>query len=417
MWENPLVQVVTRALALLALGLALAAPSAAAPGKARETVLATAGPDRRETRLVELDRVSLRPTGRSLDARGFHGAWSYSPDGTRLALSNSYVPNLGRPAGVMLVDVRRLRMVKRILVPGELGFIRALSWVAPQRVLVLVVESRTGTTLALALDLERGIVERRPLDGIVMGGRSLPSGFVLLAAPESGIGPARLLTVDAGLRVRSVTLDAIRAGSRRTGKRETHTLTQRRPALVVDDAGGRAFVLGADEPAAEVDLATLRATFHAPTRRLQARSKSMAGPVRYGEWLGDGRIGVSGTDYDGLDPKTLRTRQQPAGLTLLDTRTWTATLVDEQAEGFGVVGSTIVVAGKGLAGFSRDGRLLWRALEGRLVDVHVVHGERVYAQPLGERGLRIFDARTGRELGRRLGAIPRLLTARASPIW
>ena len=411
-------QIVTRALALLALGLALAAPSAAARGAAGETVLATAGLDRREIRLVELDRATLRPTGRSLDARGFHGAWSYSPDRKRLALSNSYVPNLGRPAGVLLVDVRRVRALKRVLVPGELGFMRALTWVAPERLLALVVEPRRGTTVALALDLERGrIAERVRLDGIVMGGRSLPSGFVLLVAPESGIGPARVVTVDRGLNVRSVTLEAIRAGSRQTGEGETHTVTQRRPALVVDDAGARAFVIGADEPPAEVDLATLRATFHPAARRSQARSKSMTGPVRYAEWLGNGRIAVSGVQNEGIDPETRRFRQRPAGLTVLDTRAWATTLVDEDADAFAVAGSALVVDGRGLAGYAHDGRPLWTALPGRMVQVYVVLGDRLYVQPVGERGLRVLDARTGRELGRRIGAVPRLLTARTSPIY
>ena len=55
-------------------------------------------------------------------------------------------------------------------------------------------------------------------------------------------------------------------------------------------------------------------------------------------------------------------------------------------------------------------------LPGQGVEVYALLAERIYAQVSGERGLRVFDAVTGRELGRRLGAIPRLLTARSSPI-
>jgi hypothetical protein len=413
------VRIVTRGFALLVLGLALAVPSAAARDAKGETVLAVAGTDRRQARLVELDRATLRPTRRSLDARGFHGAWSFSPDRARLALSNSYVPTLGRPAGVLLVDVRSVRPVKRILVPGELGFMRALTWVAPNRLVALLVgNSREGTS-AVAIDVDRGrIVARTKLTGIVMGGRSLESGLVLLTAPSSGIGPARLVTVDAQLGVRSVTLSAIRAGWARTGSGEDLTMAQREPGLAVDAPGGRAYVVGAGEPAATVDLETLRATY-APVRSVQARAKSAVGPYRSAEWLGGGMLAVSGFTYAGLDPGTRRFVQEPAGLMLLDTRTWSATVVDPDAQSFSLAGSTVVtvVDGRGLAAYGRDGSRLWTALAGRRFNQARVLGDRILVQVNGEAGTRILDARTGAELGRRAGVVPLLLSTPTSPIY
>jgi hypothetical protein len=416
--EYALVQIVTRAVAVVVLGLALVAPSAAARTGRGATVLAISSPDRRITRLVQLDAATLRATGRSVDARGFTGAWSYSPDGARIVLGNSYVPTLGRPAGLLVVDVGAMRASRRVLVPGELGTIRALVWAAPERVLALLVGSRAGATAAVAIDLRRGrITARASLAGVVMGGRSVRSGLVLLTAPSSGIGQASLVTVDAALRIRSLRLAGIRAGWEQTGEGTDLTIAQREPGLAVDPAGARAFVVGAGEPAAAVDLATLRAAY-APTRSVQAAAKSSVGPVRTAEWLGDGVLAVGGTTYAGLDPQTRRFVQQPAGLTMLDTRTWSGSVADPDASGLVVAGSTAVTAvdGRGLAAFARDGSSRWTGLPGTRVDTVRVLGDRLFVQVNGEAVARILDARTGRQVGTRAGGVPFLLTAPASRV-
>ena len=410
-----LVQVVTRSLGLLVLGLALAAPSAAARGAAAETVLAISGRDYRQLRLVEVDRALLRPTGRSLDARGARAAWSYSADGSRLALASSYLPTTGRPAGILLVDVERVRALARIRVPGSLGSMRALTWVTAERLLALTVDGR-GRNLALSIDaVARRSDAQRQIAGIVLDGHVLPSGIVLLVAPRRGIGAARLVTVDAALTVRSVTLPGIRAGWGRS-RSAADPAEHRRPGLAVDPAGTRAFVVGADEAPVTVELGTMRATSHPAARLPQARTKSLVGPVRRAEWVADGVLAVTGTQYAGVDPTTRRLVTTPAGLTLLDTRTWRSTRVDEEAEAFQVAGSTVIVgvSGRGLAAYAPDGRQLWTALAGRRFNQLGVLDGRAFVQVNGERGIRILDVRTGRELARRDGTVPRLLAARSS---
>lgn len=102
---------------------ALAAPLAAtgeeaAPAKSGGTVLAletTRGKDV----LVRVDSDSLRPVSRRLAIGGHVYAWSFSPDGRRVALG---VDRLG---GVLIVDVRRLRRLGRI--PTWSGGIAALA--------------------------------------------------------------------------------------------------------------------------------------------------------------------------------------------------------------------------------------------------------------------------------------------------
>jgi hypothetical protein len=401
-----LVQIVTRVVALLAL---LAVPSATAEPR---TVLALSGRDYREARLVELDRATLQPTGRSLDARGARSTWSYSPDGKRVAIWNSHVPTTGRAAGLLVVDVARMRAVQRVRVPGSLGYLRALAWVTPERLVALAIRPGGGNVV-FAIDAGAGATgPRRAVDGIVVGGRSLPTGLVLLAAPRRGIGAARLVTVDAALTVRETVLPGIRAGWGTSGS-ATEPAAHRLPGLAVDPAGTRAFVVGAGEAPVTVDLRTLEATAHA-VRSPQARAKSLVGPVRRADWVGEGVLAVSGLQYAGLDPKTRRFVEQPAGLTLLDTRTWRETVVDEDASSFQVAGGRVLVGRRGLAAYDTGGTPLWTALDGRRLDQLRVLGDRVFAHVSGEPATRILDLRTGRELGRRAGVVPLLLGARTS---
>jgi hypothetical protein len=132
--------------------------------------------------------------------------------------------------------------------------------------------------------------------------------------------------------------------------------------------------------------------------------------------VGNGVLAVSGSQYEGLDPKTRRFVEQPAGLTLLDTRTWRETVADDDARSFQVAGGRVLVgsAGRGLAVYDGVGAPLWTALPGRRFNQLRVLDERVFVQVNGEAGIRILDLRTGRELGRGARAIPLLLSTPTS---
>jgi hypothetical protein len=72
------------------------------------------------------------------------------------------------------------------------------------------------------------------------------------------------------------------------------------------------------------------------------------------QWLGDGLIAVSGSDaaivgYDQADT--------PAGLRILDTRTWTERVIDPKADDFTLAGSTLLTARNG---YGSDGRRRYR---------------------------------------------------------
>ena len=91
--------------------------------------------------------------------------------------------------------------------------------------------------------------------------------MLLLGRPAS-IGPARVAVVDAGGRVRTVSLPGIAAGFQEPADWDKVGASSRRaqPGLAVDPDGRRAFVVGAGDPLAVVDLRTRLAPDRAPAR-------------------------------------------------------------------------------------------------------------------------------------------------------
>jgi hypothetical protein len=91
---------------------ALAAPLSAtgeqtAPAKTAGTVLAIQS-SREQDYLVRVDANSLRPVSKRLPLRGHAYAWSFSPDGRRLALG------VDQAHGVRIVDLRGMKRVATI---------------------------------------------------------------------------------------------------------------------------------------------------------------------------------------------------------------------------------------------------------------------------------------------------------------
>jgi hypothetical protein len=158
---------------------------------------------------------------------------------------------------------------------------------------------------------------------------------------------AGLAVVDDQGTVRSVPLRAVSAGYKEPAEQGgSEEVTERREVgLAVDRAGGRAFVVAAGTPLAEVDLATLRVAYHGlsqPASLLQrlagwlvpaAEAKLASGPLRSACWLGDGLLAVWGSDARvvkdaGGEPTVAET---PSGLKLVDTRSWTVTQLHPEA--------------------------------------------------------------------------------------
>jgi hypothetical protein len=350
-------------LAVLAATLAVGAPAA----QERPLLGLQWGANLGPQSLLEVDPFTLAPAGRSLEL-GHKGvaSWSGSPDGRLLALGPWDDPR------VMIVDRVSLRVVREIaLRPGY--YAQALVWVAPGRLLALVGSCCIGGGWVAAIDPERGrVLVERTVPGFVRGHARLPDRLVLLLAPAS-IGPASLAVAGADARLRTAALPETLAGSRRVPGHD-YRMEIRTPGLAVDPEARRAYVLGADEPVAEVDLRALRVTYHVVDRRrtLHVRTKDVRGPYRTAAWVGDGVLAFTG--WNGR----ARGRFDPVGVHLIDTRSWQQRTLAPDAQRFEIGdGMLLVPIQTGLAVFGPDGTTRLH-VPGRFTWAQAVNG-RAYA--------------------------------------
>jgi hypothetical protein len=334
--------------------------------------------------LARLDPRSLRPRGRRVVAGEYHGAWSFSPDRSQVALGVSRPARDGR-VGVRIVDVARMRVRTDVLtgVAAE-----ALAWLAPDR-LVAVLQSGEVVVIDPALG---EVVRRWDLSGRARfyfpTSARAPGMLVAVLVSAGALQPARVVVVDADGRLRSTRLRRVRVGQRRSA------------GLALDLAGNRAFVAGAKAPLAEIDLDTMRVRY----RRLRGRAGTDAarGRVlssdRRALWLGRGRLALVGRD----DVRTRRGRiaRVPSGVQVVDTRRWTARTIARRASAARLAAGRLLVyqpsqtmVGAGLGIHTRPGRRLHHLLGNRALDVQTA-GRRAYA--IGQRAVRVVDVRSGK---------------------
>ena len=258
-------------------------------------------------------------------------SWSFAPDRRRLALSDCN-------GTVRLLDVPSLKIVGQTS-PGDLEDAAALAWVTPGRLLAVNRASGGVATLLVVDTNARRVMRRVDLDGVLVDRAIVRDQVVLLVAPFDSFGPARVVTADASGNLRTAVIDGVSAGSHLGNAAGTDPVGEvRTPGFAVDPAG-TAFVVGGDLRAASVDLATMRVSYHGPTRVL---AKALNGTTRIAAWLGGGKLAVSGIDYassgTGGDLKVTST---PYGLHLLDTSTWTYRTLSTSADGLIAAGRTV----------------------------------------------------------------------------
>jgi hypothetical protein len=106
-------------------------------------------------------------------------------------------------------------------------------------------------------------------------------------------------------------------------------------------------------------------------------SKQISGPMLFARWVADGHIAVSGTNAKYR--KTATGRRQtwtPAGVALLDTRTWRSRMLDADSGSFTATSDAVLVAGKGaLTAYDLDGAVRYRI---------AIPAGNAYAQVLGD---------------------------------
>lgn len=378
------------------------------PAAAPSAGLALAS-DRRGGTLLRVDAQLRATDGRRLAVGRHTSGWSYSPDGTRLALGSD------ETAELLLVDVARLRVAGRVVLAGG-GTVVASAWLGPRRV-VAVVSGMTGSTAVVAVDpVARRVLARTRVELRVQRAVPTADGLVLLLAPLDRIGPAQLALVRPSGGLDVIPLPDVLAGSDQPRRPSEPLVRIREPGLAVDPVGGHAYVLPTGSRLVDVDLRTRRVV----SRRLSepisllgrigrwlepdAQAKSIAGPARTARWLGGGLIAIGGLDY-------AEGRSTPAGLRLVDVRRGTVRTIDPLADRAFPVGDLLLATGAawsggarsqtiGLRAYGLDGRLRFELFRGRTAYVEHADAQRAYVHLDGS-STQIVELATGRVLGTR----------------
>jgi hypothetical protein len=428
-----------KALALAcACGLLLAAVAIADPGsghqlrlklrasQATPTVALTYSPAFGAT-LVRVDSRTIRPRGRGLRLGGpcgFAGGYASAVafKGEQLALGGSF----GR---VCIVGTRRLRL-RSVLETGIEGYVEAVAWVGTS--LAAVVNSESSRSLVVVDPTSGRVVASREVTGTLHVSAGAPAGLLLLLGPTEVIGPSRLLLFAADGAVRTVALDRIPSGydfSDPQHRRATHVS----PGLAVDRIANRAFVLGAGAPVAEVDLTSMSVAYHdlyQPVslvgrlgRWLEPAAEAkerFEGPTREAAWLGAGMLAVWGRDdHVEVVGENLRSWQEPAGLSVIDTRDWTIRMLDRGATSATIANEKLLAfswlwdsatgaLGTGLTVFGPDGSQQFHLFGSRALGSVQALGGRAFVSD--ERtGYTVVDLRTARIMRSFKGNPPQLL--------
>jgi len=342
---------------------------------------------------------------------GFNGGWVRSPDGTRLALSSP-------KHTLRFASPETLEFLPGIAPLG--GYFRTGIWSAP-RTLVAVVQAGTVVGIETVDPVTATTSAGSSFSGLAAKTGRWADGLWLLVVPNGGIKAVRLVAVAADGLARSVVLARISAGSQWHKGRGGALLADRRePALAVDPESGTAYVVDPSGLVATVDARSLAVRYHSPRRTLQARlsawltppaeAKGLNGPTRAAQWLGDGLIAVFGTDATAKNPRRNEFvySAQPAGLRILDTRTWSYRVLDQRIDNAVSADGMLLATGAwwrvartaskndgaGIAGYGADGALQWRLGDGGIRYVLTRLGSLAVVGK-GSGGYDIVDIRSG----------------------
>ena len=329
-----------------------------------------------EAVLRRFARTVLTPRPGRVELGHDGGAWSFSPDETKLAVAG------GSPLEVRIVDVRRLRLDGLASLPRNLArppaepAVITLAWPTARRLLALVEWGAWGHAVVIVDPFERRTISHETIDGTLVGQAPTHDGLAVLLAPVGHIGPTRLLSLDADGNRTSVPLPGIDAGLETLAANRAVTRSQT-PGLAVDPTGRRALVVSAAGDAAAIDLMAGKVVSHTlrePVSLLgrlgswlepAAEAKFSAGAERQAAWVGDHLVAVSGQDHRFANGQEEAT---PAGLTLVDVRDWSTRALDERASQFSFSAGTLLAygtswssatqktAGMGLTAYGLDGK-------------------------------------------------------------
>jgi hypothetical protein len=395
---------------LKSLGLALllallAVPPATAQDTPADTPLVRMRDGHGSDLLFRLDPRTLQQVGRPI--RTFRGGSDLrvSPDGGRLAFADPWQRSRsgGRSARIHFVDLARWRSMGAARV-GRYGWL-TLGWVSRDRVVAIAGEGPGRQRLLWVDATTRKVVARRAFAGWSVNALPVPGGLAVALGPREGVGPLRILLLDASGGVRTIAIDGVEAGAHYDDRRG-QVLT---PAITVDPATGRLYAIAARGLlAAEVDLATGGVTYHslgasAAKGNTDVWSKTAA-------WAGDGRIAVTGDRWRPVRGRGPSDGPIPFGVRIIDTSDWSIDTLDPRPDTMLVAGGTVLAAGTryfdagqrtestGLLGFDATGRRAFTRFRGKMVALLGSRGKLGYVWVRRTRTAHVIDLATGRTL-------------------
>lgn len=391
--------------------------------------ISIAGPQRV---FFRVDPRSLRRVGRGqlVLREPSGGVWSFSPDRSQLTLAQG--------GSLAFIDLRRLRVRSSVRVTKS-GRIVLSSWLTPRRVLAF---SRSCCPRSLSLSVvdpvARRVLVQRLLKGNPEKAARSELGLVVLFWPEAGAGPPTLARVDANGSVRSVVLNRIRAGVEADTATGGKLRRASDPGLAVDP-DGRAYVVAGDAPVAEVDLATMTVNYHdlgepvsllgrlrswlEPEVQADAR---LNGPLRSARWLGRGMVAVSGTNgrFSVHSDGTIEGRYVPAGLQLIDTKTWSVQTLDSESPAFAYPAGRLIAfhsaassaAEEAVVAFTLDGHELFRLRGLGWLGLFNAYQRYVYV-PQDDQSVAVVDASRAKVIARAAGRFDLFLISPDDQLW
>jgi hypothetical protein len=393
---------------VIAVGAALAASGLCA-GEAGQApflgVVQTAG--NKPAILARFAPQTLKPVSRAVKVGEYHQAWSIAPDGLWLAVARG-----GQGIGIDIVDLKRMTIARQLRtgIAAE-----ALDWVAPRRLVASL--QRGGTVVA---DPWTGQILRRwRAFSFPDASARTPQGLVMLfprlrpGAPNQPYvrvsGTARLALVNSR-SLRSVVLKRVKLSVWSSNGQEYAD----RAGLIVDGGRGLAYVFAAGALVAEVDLQTMRVSYHRlnpllspPTVNGAQHQSSPVAREREVRWAGNQNVAIFGRDLAiGNDRKGGAVAVSPAGVALVNTKKWTWRWLDRSASGAAFAGRRLLVFGPGwdpglgvgLHAYLLSGRLAYSAFKGSQVrDVEVARG---FAYVRIARAVSVMDVASGKVVNR-----------------
>ena len=275
-------------------------------------------------------------------------SWSYSPDRKHLAVSDCQ-------GELRFFAFPSLKPEGRITWTDRLGRASGLAWLAPRRLVAVSTVGSDLSRLATIDPVRRRVLQRSNLGGASVGRALVGNTAVVLVTPSGHFGPPKLVITGPKGPSRTVVIDHFSFGTVSSAAADgSLSFELRAPAFTVDSVRRHAYVIGDGLQTADVDLGSGDVAYHGSVRRL---AKAMNGWTRTARWLGDGLIGVAGSDSQTVGTgASAKIETTPFGLRVLDTQAWTSRSIDSVSTGLLASGTTILAYHEGWSAYDRDGR-------------------------------------------------------------